>query len=81
MTGRLPARHRFPGGYTVDIRLSPRGSGVLDADDMGAYETVEADRGVIHLWEGLTPRQRWHTLLHELLHALVDAQSYVEGTK
>lgn len=81
-TRPLPKRHRFPGGYVVQIRLVPRGEGLeLGPDDMGQYDTLTADEGCILLWEGLTPRQRWGVLMHELLHALVDAQNYVEVTR
>lgn len=78
---RLPATHRFPGGFKVRIELVPRGEGGLEDGDHGLYFTESYDCGVIRLWDGLTPRQRWNVLMHELLHALVDAQNYVEVSR
>ncbi len=85
MRGRFPSQHRFPGGFTVDIELQERHPGskhpehILDeADDEAAYVHVSKERGLIVLWTELTPKQKWHALMHELQHALVDAQNYVE---
>lgn len=84
---RFPRRWRFPGGFTVEIHVAdrlPKGRLArprkieLEWDDEGNYETYENNRAVITLWSGLTPRQRWRTLMHELQHALVDAQNLVD---
>lgn len=84
---RIPPSLRFPGGFTVPITLIPRNDITtcpdiepgdntfhLGDDEDSVYIT---DCGIF-LWEGLTPKQRWHRLTHEALHALVDWQRWVE---
>lgn len=75
---KLPKRVRFPGGFVVDVKVAARGSKHLDEDEFGCYLTDARDHGTIRLWEELTPRQQWRTLMHELIHALVDAQNNVD---
>lgn len=88
---KLPSKHVFPGGFTVVIESVPRNTEVLTPggdrieplgdDDFGIYHTDQAGVGVIYLWDQLTPKQAWNTLMHELIHCLVDAQNYVEKSK
>lgn len=79
---RLPKRHRFPGGYYVDIVVSAEDHGgwsLVENNNVASYDTIDIDHGQITLHPQRTPRQHWHDLAHELLHALVDAQHYIEG--
>jgi Zn-dependent peptidase ImmA (M78 family) len=69
----LPKRHRFPGGFVVEIVLAD-----IDPTEAGTYETPEIGRGIITIDRHRTPRQRWHDLGHELMHAAVDAQNFIE---
>lgn len=76
---KIPKALKFPGGFLVPIYLVPRpwlvGKEVmLPADADAIYDT---DRGIF-LWEGLTPKQRWHRLSHESIHANVDWQRWIE---
>lgn len=78
---RIPRKHVFPGGFTVDIVFvdsKPEGESKIP-DTLGLYFTKSSDAGCIELWKGLTPRQRWRILMHEMLHALADAQRWAEG--
>lgn len=67
---RLPSKILFPGGFEVQVVL-------VDLPDFGEYETIDIGHGRISIDEKLTPRQRWHFLSHEMLHALVDAQHFI----
>jgi len=78
---RLPKRHVFPGGYTVKIVVAARDAGgwsLVENGNDATYDTLEIDQGQITLHPQRTNRQHWHDLAHELLHALVDAQHYIE---
>ena len=70
---RLPKKHIFPGGFRVEIVIGQPLEG-NDAD----YETLDVDLGRITLSKQRTPRQLWRDLAHELVHAVVDAQNYIE---
>jgi len=74
---KLPSALRLPGGFRVLIELAPRPCEHLDSCDDASYRTANVDLGHIIIWEGLTPRQRWIRLYHELLHAFADAQHLV----
>lgn len=78
---RLPTQHRFPGGFRVTIVEAPRPSARLSLDDEADYHTIDCESALITLWDQLTPRQKWAALMHELLHALADAQNCVEKQK
>jgi len=75
---RMPKKVRFPGGFVLEIKVAARPTKFLEEDSDAEYHTVETDQGLIVLWEGLTPRQRWLRLMHEMIHAVVDAQRLVE---
>lgn len=75
----VPSALRMPVGFVVPIEIVPRPHVVKDCevlgeDDDAAYTTEYG----IFLWEGLTPRQRWHRLTHESVHAFVDWMRWVE---
>jgi len=69
----LPKSFRFPGGFVCEIAVAP----LRDAEDFGEYETLDISRGRITISSKLTPRQQWHFLGHEMVHATVDAQHYI----
>ena len=74
----FPKQHTFPGGFKVEIVFAPRGPAPLDdEDEKGTYGTIHAGLGRITLWEGLTPRQRWKALGHEMIHGALDAENWI----
>lgn len=76
---KLPKQHKFPGGFHVEIVLAPRGVAPLeDEDEKATYGTLDAEHGRITLWEGLTPTQQWKALGHELVHAALDADNWIQ---
>lgn len=74
---RLPKSHTFPGGFKVEILSAPYGE-LLDEGSFAEYSTVTRSAGRIVLWDQLTPKQAWRILMHEMIHAIVDAQHWVE---
>lgn len=79
---RIPKCHVFPGGYTVDIVIAEVDAGgysLTEGGDDASYDTLDVGRGQITLHPSRTARQMWRDLAHELLHALVDAQHYIES--
>lgn len=79
---RLPKKHVFPGGFTVYIDSVERGETVrgitLPEDCDGYFDTIDICSGQVLLWQGLTLRQKWRTLAHEIIHGALDAQICIE---
>jgi len=71
---RIPKTVIFPGGFRLSVVVEE----IDDPENNGTYDTVTIGEGVITLSDKLTPRQQWRILAHEMIHAVVDAQNYIE---
>jgi hypothetical protein len=79
---RLPARHKFPGGFVLYINVVPLGTTVrgitLPPDCEAYFDTIDLSSGQVLINSDLTPRQRWRALAHEMQHACLDAAHQIE---
>ena len=86
MAGRLvPRRIRFPGGLYVDVKKLPP-STLADTVGMeseggwiGTYEEQKA--GTIYLDKSASPATQWNTLLHEMIHAMIDIENFYTASE
>lgn len=74
---KLPTRVLFPGGFICRVNVVSKEE--LGEDNAGEYGTVSEGEGRIDIWDHATPRQQWEALLHEMLHALADAQRLIHN--